>query len=151
MGDRSDLPPSKIAHVDRLPPNKRNFTGLRFEVEQASRSLSAIAELLVCNAFLTHRLTEHDEILHNKGHLCVAGYLLFWWTFVHFIRITNCRQPADISDTFCGMVTKFGMVRGLANKHLLPKFGELCGLVFREQKILTADISVIFWSADWVS
>ena len=27
--------------------NKRNFIGLRFEVEQASRDLSAIAELLV--------------------------------------------------------------------------------------------------------
>ena len=41
-------PPSKIAHVDRFPPNKRNFfTGLRFEVEQASRGLSAVAELLV--------------------------------------------------------------------------------------------------------
>jgi len=40
-------PLSKIAHVDRFPPNKRIFTGLRFEVEQASRGLSAIAELLV--------------------------------------------------------------------------------------------------------
>jgi len=48
IGDRSVPPPSKIAHVDRFPPNKRNlFTGLRFEVEQASRGLSAIAELLV--------------------------------------------------------------------------------------------------------
>jgi len=47
MCHRSDPPRSKIAHVDTFPPNKRNFTGLRFEVEQASRSLSAIAELLV--------------------------------------------------------------------------------------------------------
>ena len=47
---------SAIAEEDRatlaqhraVPNNKRNFfTGLRFEVEQASRGLSAIAELLV--------------------------------------------------------------------------------------------------------
>jgi len=30
-----------------LQTNKRNFTGLRFEVEQASRGLSAVAELLL--------------------------------------------------------------------------------------------------------
>jgi len=39
--------PSITAHVDRFPPNKRIFTGLRFEVEQASRGLSAIAELRI--------------------------------------------------------------------------------------------------------
>ena len=42
MGDRSDPPPSKIAHVDGFSPNKRNF-----EVEQTSLGISAIAELLV--------------------------------------------------------------------------------------------------------
>ena len=32
---------------------------------------------------------------------------------------------ADISDPFCSRVTKFGTVRGLANRHLLSEFGEL--------------------------
>ena len=44
VGNRS----SKIAHVDRFLPNKCHFfTSLRFEVEQASRGVSATAELLV--------------------------------------------------------------------------------------------------------
>ena len=34
-------------------------------------------------------------------------------------------STADILGTFCHRVTKFGMVRGLANRHLLTKFGEL--------------------------
>ena len=45
MGDRSDPHPSKITNAI--------FTGLRFEVEQASRGLSDIAELLVFGVTVT--------------------------------------------------------------------------------------------------
>jgi len=39
-----------------------------------------------------HCLAEHDEIWHHKGHLCIAGHLLFWCTLVHFFGNTNFRQ-----------------------------------------------------------
>ena len=46
-----------LAQLRAVLTNKRNFTDLRFEVEQASRGLSAIAELLVildyCTVFTT--------------------------------------------------------------------------------------------------
>ena len=45
MGDRSDPHLSKITNAI--------FNGLRFEVEQASRGLSAIAEILVFGATVT--------------------------------------------------------------------------------------------------
>jgi len=47
MGDGSDPPPSKIAPSTDFRLTSAIFTGLRFEVEQASRGLSPIAELLV--------------------------------------------------------------------------------------------------------
>ena len=31
-----------------------------------------------CNAFLVHPLAERTEILHDEGHLCATGHLLFW-------------------------------------------------------------------------
>jgi len=34
-------------------------------------------------------------------------------------------STVDISDTSCRSAAIFGMVRGLANGHLLPEFGEL--------------------------
>ena len=43
--------------------------------------------------------------------------------FGPLFRSTNFRQR--ISDTFCRTVTKFGIVRGLANSHLFPVFHEL--------------------------
>jgi len=36
-----------------------------------------------CNDF---RLVERDEVWHEEGHWCVAGYMRFWRTFVHFYR-----------------------------------------------------------------
>jgi len=41
---------------------------------------------------MVHRLAKHNEIWHDRGHLCVAGHLLFWWTLVHFFSNTNFRQ-----------------------------------------------------------
>ena len=32
----------------------------------------------ICNAFVIHRLTEHDEIWHDEGHLRVTGLKGFW-------------------------------------------------------------------------
>ena len=83
MGDRSDPPPSKIAHIDRFLPNKTQFfTGLRFEVVQASRGLSAIAELLVFSSpnLSSHRLYVYHTSTHgvaivqidNAGLKCAA-------------------------------------------------------------------------------
>jgi len=76
------------------------------------------------SAFLGQRLTEHDEIGHDKLHLfmCSRSTVL---VKVHFFGSTNFQQAtADTSNTFCCRVTKFGMVRGLANRHSLPKFDE---------------------------
>jgi len=52
MGDRSD-PPSlqKLLMSTDFCLTNAIFTGLRFKVEQATRSLSAIAELLVSIGF----------------------------------------------------------------------------------------------------
>ena len=36
-------------------------------------------------------------------------------------------SKADILQTSCRSATKFGMVRGIANGHLFPEFGELVG------------------------
>ena len=47
MGDRSDPPLQKSLTSTDFRLTNAIFTGLRFEVEQASRGLSAIAELLV--------------------------------------------------------------------------------------------------------
>ena len=48
MGDRSDPPPSKIAHVDRFLPNKRNF--YRFAI----RSWASVARSLWATCFCSN-------------------------------------------------------------------------------------------------
>jgi len=44
--------------------------------------------------------------------------------FVPLLRKHNF-SIADISHTSCQRMTKFSMVRGLANRHLFPEFREL--------------------------
>jgi len=54
----------------------------------------------------------------------VAGRKRFWVIWAHFFR-EHKFLIADISDTSCRIATKFCMVIGLANGHLLPEFGKL--------------------------
>ena len=71
------------------------------------------------NAFLVHRLADRDEISHDDAHWWVAGLKAFWWTLVHFQ--VHSFLTADIADTFCHRVTKFGVAKGLTNWHLIPE------------------------------
>ena len=66
-------------HCCTSEPRLVNFGS---EVPWGAKILKGIK--IFCNAFLEHRLAERDEIWHDKGHLCVAGHFLLWWTLVHF-------------------------------------------------------------------
>jgi len=67
---------------------------------------------------------QRDEIWYDEGHLCVTGHLLFLVNFGSLLW-KHKFSTADILYTSCCSATKFGSVRGLANGHLFPKFGEL--------------------------
>ena len=59
-----------------------------------------------------------------QWNLYVAGHLLFLWTLVHFCGSTNFQQR--ISCTILVVAQRnLAALGGLANGHVLPKFGEL--------------------------
>ena len=55
--------------------------------------------------------------MHRRSSAILVNFGPLFWEQKH--------STANIADTFCWSVTKFGMVRGLANGYLFPEFGEL--------------------------
>ena len=55
---------------------------------------------IFCNGFLVHRLSKHDEIWHDKGHLCVAGHLGELWSTCDVTSAPCCSTAdADVTGT----------------------------------------------------
>jgi len=51
----------------------------------------------------------------------------------------------DISHTFCRSATKFGRVRGLANRNLYPEFRELWHRIQGSRDTMRRHASVLRW------
>ena len=75
------------------------------------------------NAFLVHRLAERSEIWPDDGTWSVAGLKLFSGTLLQFhpLYVNQKFVKANISHSVCRSVTKFGSVRGLANRRPIPQ------------------------------
>jgi len=68
-----------------------------------------------------------DEAVCAKVAFVIQNQRYLWngWTLAYFSGEQNFSTP-DISHTFCRSATKFGNVRGLANRNYSPNFVNFC-------------------------